>query len=399
MQSPRIAALLDDPAPDAVDRFWAEITRTGTPLIEPYADGRHLVTFLWRGEATAVRAWFNIDIPLVRLPGTDLWHGSGVFPSDLRTIYCLVHDGAEQVPQSRTDTYPATIDQANPRVFHLPADPDDPTDADTWCSVLELPDAPPVTWTGLRPHTPAGRLDDRTLPSLALRTNVRVTAYLPPGIDPAGLPVLVVFDGYPAQTMMRIPTVLDNLIAGHRIPPMAALFVRGRDEHRNRDLTPGRPMERLVADELLPWAQKTWRIGSPGGNLIAGMSRGGLVAAHLGLRRPDLFQAAIAHSGSFWWPSPDAGTPARLVREVARTSPSNVHFFLDVGFLETMTGPGGAPSQLTACRRMRDALTDRGFRVTYQEFQGGHDYVNWRDNFAGALIATTASAVGSPRAG
>jgi enterochelin esterase family protein len=56
--------------------------------------------------------------------------------------------------------------------------------------------------------------------------------------------------------------------------------------------------------------------------------------------------------------------------------------------METTPGANGAPPQLTVCRQMRDALRARGCAVTYGEFSGGHDYVNWRRNFAGALIAT-----------
>ncbi|MBW6439286.1 DUF3327 domain-containing protein [Actinoplanes hulinensis] len=389
MLSPRIAALLEDSTPEAVDRFWAEITVTGTPLVEPYDEGRNLVTFLWRGEATAIRAWFNIDVPLTRVPGTDLWHGSAVYPSDLRTIYCLVHDDTERVPHLPTTSGPTLIDPGNPKIFHLPADPADPTDCDAWASILELPDAPPAMWTSPRPGTPAGLLHTDTFTSTVRGTDVRVTAYLPPGADPAGLPVIVVFDGYAGQTMMRIPAILDNLISAGRIAPTAALFVHGCDENRNKDLTPGRPIEQLVVDELLPWARDTWKIGSPGGgNVVAGMSRGGLIAAFLALRRPDLFRAAIAHSGSFWWPSPDAGEPGHLIRDVAHATPADVRFYLDVGLLETMQGPDGAPSQLAACRSMRTALLDRGFPLTYREFTGGHDYVNWQHNFADAILAT-----------
>jgi len=391
MLSPRISALRTDPAPDAIDRFWAEVIATGTPLIEPYDDGRYLVTFLWRGEAENIRAWWNIDVPLTRMPGTDLWYGSEVFPSALRTIYCLVHDESRQMPRTRAETHPALLDPGNPHTLYFPADPEDPTDRAAWGSVLELPGAPRSAWTHVRAGTPAGRLETSAFASAELGDDMRVTAYLPPGIDPAGLPVVVVFDGYLGQTTMRIPVVLDNLIAGGRIAPMAALFVRGRDEHRDRNLTPGTPIERFVAGELLPWARDIWKVGSPDGdNAVAGMSRGGLIAAYLGLRRPDLFRSVIAHSGSFWWPSPDAGEPGRLIRDAAGTAPSDVRFFLDVGLMETMDGPGGAPSQLTACRDLREALRARGFHVTYQEFPGGHDYVNWQHNFPDALIATRA---------
>ena len=73
MQSPRITRLLADPSPRAVDAFWREVTTTGTPMVEPWDDDCVLVTFLWRGAATSTRAWWGVDVPLSRVPGTDLW--------------------------------------------------------------------------------------------------------------------------------------------------------------------------------------------------------------------------------------------------------------------------------------------------------------------------------------
>ena len=42
-------------------------------------------------------------------------------------------------------------------------------------------------------------------------------------------------------------------------------------------------------------------------------------------------------------------------------------------------------SQLAANRRMRDALVDRGHRVSYQEFDGGHDITGWRADLPESL--------------
>jgi enterochelin esterase family protein len=64
-----------------------------------------------------------------------------------------------------------------------------------------------------------------------------------------------------------------------------------------------------------------------------------------------------------------------------------VRFYLDVGTREQMIGPGGAPSQIEVNRAMRDALASRGYAVSYAEFPGAHDYVNWRRTFADGLLA------------
>jgi enterochelin esterase family protein len=89
------------------------------------------------------------------------------------------------------------------------------------------------------------------------------------------VPILVVFDGHLAQEILRIPTVLDNLIHAGRIPPTAALFVHTFDDRRNRDLAPAPALADFVTEELLPWAHARWQIGSPdGANLITGVTGG-----------------------------------------------------------------------------------------------------------------------------
>jgi enterochelin esterase family protein len=388
-----LAALIADPDPDAVERFWAEVTATGTPMIEPRGDGTALVTFLWRGQADSTRAWWNLDVPLARLDGTDLWYGSEVFPDDLLTVYCLQHDGAQTFPHDTGGTGGSHIDAGNPRRVHFPGDPHDPGDLDTWLSVLELPHAPADRWSSTRPGVTPGQLSTGSLPG----TGHTVTAYRPAASPAAGLPTLVMFDGYLAQTTLRVPTILDNLIAAGRIPPMTALLVHNTAASRETDLSPLPPMEAFVVGELLPWARATWQVGSAtGDHLIAGSSRGGLVAAYLGLRRPDVFSAVIAQSGSFWWPHPDEGEPGALIRDTARYPAAGVRFYLDVGSMETAPGPGGAPAQVTVCRQMRDTLRAHGHQVTYTEFTGGHDYVNWRRTFADGLIALHSTPTPSP---
>ncbi|GAB2607123.1 hypothetical protein Aab01nite_02460 [Paractinoplanes abujensis] len=382
MRSPRLAGLLEATGRPDADRLWAELTAAGTPLVEPWDDGHSLVTFLWRGAAERVRTWWNIDVALTRIPGTDIWHGSEVFPDTLRTLYALVQGDTQELPRTPGDTGPAQLDRDNPLAVHFEADPADPTDSSCWASELRLPASPRSPWTTPRPQVPAGRLS-----SDEFRAGRPVTTYLPYGVEADGLPVLVMFDGYNAQTVLRVPTILDNLIAEGRVPPMAALLVRGRDEHRLRDLTPGPALDELI-DELMPWAETTWGIGSPyGDNLVAGQSRGGLVATHLGLRRPDLFRGVIAQSASFWWPAPADGEPGRLIRDAERLAHPDVRYFLDVGRLESAPTAGEAPSQLEVVRRMRDTLRARHCHVTYAEYDGGHDYVNWRHNLPEALIA------------
>ncbi len=68
----------------AVSQFWAEIEKSGTPLVEPISgDERHsLVTFLWRAETethnVAVVGAINGAEPaknrMLHLANSDLWY-------------------------------------------------------------------------------------------------------------------------------------------------------------------------------------------------------------------------------------------------------------------------------------------------------------------------------------
>ncbi|WP_030441622.1 alpha/beta hydrolase [Actinoplanes subtropicus] len=385
MQSPRLSRLLSALTPAALAEFWAGVSG---PLVEPCDDETVLVSFLWRGQAVSTRVRWGLDLLLERAPGTDLWHVTARLPAALRTVYHLTHDDAVHPPRDASGAGPAHIDPVNPRVLHFPADPTDPDDYHTYASVLELPAAPPDPWSTPRPGVPAGTLTEAVLPGVALGSPRTVAVYRPAGTPSTGLPVLVAFDGFPARRVLRIPAVLDNLIAAGAIPPMVALFVSSVEKSREQDLTPTPPIHIFIERELMPWARETLEAGTDRrGNVIAGVSLGGLAASYVGLCAHELFGGVIAQSASFWWPNPTVAEPQWLIREVAQYPHVDVRFYLDVGVNETAAGPGGAPDQVTAVRGMRDALTGQGYDVTYAEYVGGHDYVNWRRTFADGLIA------------
>jgi enterochelin esterase-like enzyme len=146
--------------------------------------------------------------------------------------------------------------------------------------------------------------------SAVLGTERKVSIYTPPGYESNKTPMafMVVFDGDVYQSLIPTPTILDNLIAEHRIPPVVAAFVfTSGGVNRNDDLTPNMHSQDCLSGELIPFIRARFNISAnPGLNAIGGSSRGALIASYSGLCHPEIFGNAISLSGSYWW-SPGGG--------------------------------------------------------------------------------------------
>jgi enterochelin esterase-like enzyme len=409
--SPRIAALEqalaggDRTAPAA---FWAEVARTGTPLVEPRDDepAHRTVTFLWRdrhgdgaGTRRVVLLANKLTDPSVwdastlhRLPGTDVWHRSFRLRADWRATYQLAPDDG---PQSAGDEAavagpPSRWGAASARAIA------DPHNARAFPSrygsaphsIVELPDAPPQPWVAPRPGVPRGTLSAHRLTSSILGNERDVWLYVP-AARPAPADVLVLLDGEDWATRLPAATILDNLIDAGRIPPTVAVMASTVDNAtRWRELACHPPFLDFLADELLPWAAERHPISpDPARTTLAGRSLGGLTALFAALERPGRFGRVLSQSASLWWPSEtefDAGAGQLVDAFAAVGGPpadggSATRFHLEVGLQEW--------ALLARHRHLRDVLAAQGRDVSYVEYHGGHDALCWQGGLADGLIA------------
>jgi enterochelin esterase-like enzyme len=391
--SPRLIALASqvrggDAA--AVGRFWEETAKQGTPLVEPVPADPSLarVTFLWRGDART-RGVFLLgslsgEALLARLDGTDVWFRSYTVRRDARFTYRLApfRGPAPKAPGKIRET--ATVDPLNPH-RHPPTGP-------PLLSVAEMPDAPAQPWIARRPGTPAGVVKDGvTLQSAILKGGRPVAVYTPPGYAPgaeSAYPLLIVFDGSAYRDLIPLPVILDNLIAAGRIPPVVAVLVgRLEAEERENDLSCSGSFSRFVAEELLPWARKGYRVTSePAGVVLAGSSLGGLAAACAALERPDLFGNVLSQSGAFWW-KPEGDSRFEWVnRQLAARPRLPLRFYLDVGSLEARRRVGNGIDLSGANHRLAETLRAKGYDVLFAEYAGGHGYANWQGTVSDGLV-------------
>lgn len=246
------------------------------------------------------------------------------------------------------------------------------------------------SWDEVKVGTPKGTVFSYRFTSNLLKNRRDIWVYVPPSYHKQNqpYPLLVVFDGEAYNgDLIPGPTILDNLIAAGEIPPLVTLFISsiGQDE-RNRELPCYAPFVDSLVNELLPWLHKNYRVTSdPSYTIVGGSSYGGLAAAYAALRYPERFGNVLSQSGAYWW-QPSQKAKPWLIQQFATRSMLPIHFYLDVGDKETEKWEDGC-NMITINRQFRDVLLNKGYQVTYQEFEGDHDYDCWRKTFATGLIA------------
>lgn len=391
--SPRLAALrkeLETGNRAALENFWQEVTRQGAPLVERVkGESRYVwLTFLWRAkeETKNVVIWSDLGnwqnlatLQMTRLADTDLWYKTYRVRDDARFAYRLsVNDsllpfGTEARAKQPTKFQP---DPLNPRQYDF--------FKPTIYSVVELPAAPSLKWITRAPDVPksqGGRIDK--FPSKILNNERRVWIYTPPGYKPEGKPyhLLILFDGSGYVSLIPAPAVLDNLLAKGLIPPTVAVLVdSGGGEARERELTCSPQFAEFITKELLPWVRQQYNVTSdPSQTVVGGASFGGLAAACVAMKYPEIFGNVLAQSGSFWWKPESEEEYEWLTRQFVAGPKLPIRFYLQIGLLENLSvARPDSPTNLIASRHLRDVLQAKGYEVRLQEINGGHDFFNWQ---------------------
>jgi enterochelin esterase family protein len=232
-------------------------------------------------------------------------------------------------------------------------------------------------------------LEDAKIKSAILNNERRAWVYTPPGYVRDGKPcgLIVMFDGPLYSFLIPTPTILDNLLAKSRMPPMVALILDNPTIHsRETEFACYEPYAEFIAKEAIPWVRSNYNITTdPSQTVVSGASFGGLAATFIGLRHPEIFGNVLSQSGSFWWKPNNENEPEWLTRQFVAGKKLPLRFYLAVGLFETGPSPHGAPDMVAVNRHMRDVLKAKGYDVGYSECYCGHDYLNWRATLPEAL--------------
>ena len=183
--------------------------------------------------------------------------------------------------------------------------------------------------------------------------------------------------GY-AGNNVRVPVVLDNLIARRDVPPMIAIFIDpGRDAgavrsgaeslraHLRVRLADAAVRE-LPDRRAVPEVAKTYNLSKdPNDHGIAGLSTGGVGAFVAAWNRPDQFRRVITWVGSFG----NFRGADRLPGLIRRTEPRPIRVFMQTGRQDLVNYAG---SWYLENPRMAAALEFAGNDVKIELGEDGH---------------------------
>lgn len=381
--------------------FWQTIKKEGTPLVEAGPDGNYILTFLQQGAKRNARLLGGPSSEhdwLKRLGNSDIWFKSYRVPSSTILSYRIAPDVPDipGTPRERKMALLATInaDPFNKNTIKIGPDADAQT-----VSTVQLPDAPSTEWVKDNPAVKKGSLTKHRFKSDILGNERDITLYQSSGFDPNNPDnvLLFVFDGSAYTYRVPTPSILDNLIAGEKIPSVMAVFVSNANQKSRGVELPGNPdFAKFMATELSPWVKKHTGIKTKAENtILAGSSYGGLASTLIAYEYPEIFGNVLSLSGSYWW-SPKGTTPenANYVAHLFATSPKKpLKFYMSAGIYEATRASGHGI--LENVRHLRDTLVAKGNRVTHKEYAGGHDYLVWRISIAEGLISLVGNKSGN----
>jgi len=404
--SPRLAALrnrIKSGDRDALDNFWKEIQQSGAPIVEPVGgnDRDVLVTILWRAREETRNVFVfrvgEVNQPMMRLLDTDLWYKTFQFQKGARFIYQLATNLPDPKEWGGVIRFANAMrnDPLNPLQYVERANEFNPYEVGTF-SALELPSAKPQVWTVVQPKVPTGRVQRDKFVSKLLDNERPIWIYTPHDYSadkkPYGL--LVLSDGGLYVNTAHVATTLDNLIAAGVIPPLVAVMVD--NPNRWRELSCNSAYADFLAQEIVPWARANYHATDrPEQTIIGGSSLGGLQAAFVGLKHPEVFGNVLSQSGDFRWKPDGEKEWEWLNRQFAASPRLPLRFSFEAGLLEgtwwwrslPQRDPIPQPPLLMANRNLRDTLISKGYPVHYTEYNGNHGLLNWRGTLASHLIA------------
>ena len=338
------------------------------PIIE---DDRWAL-FVYRGEATDLALRGNMlevreELPMHRVPGTDLFYASFEFEADARINYQFIRDLEERIP-----------DPANPRRS-------DSIVYSGQVSQLLMPRAEEPSKLPETPSDARGHIESFTLESEQVLVGAKtwggpreISVYLPVGYDSTAetrYPTIYFLYGQQMLEQGALAARLDALI-GSRMRPVIGVFVSvisAYEYARSQRIVHGDMLVRQVVPAIDD------RYLTLNDRAIVGVDEGAYAALETALRHRQAFGKVSAQS---ILPIGNGGD--ELLSRVAEAAVAPLEIYLDWGRYDQRDSRDGTDVAAYS-RRLRAALEQHGHRALGREWNDGSDLVFWVSRLEGAL--------------
>lgn len=391
------AKKLQQHLPLAEAHFWNIIEEKGTPLIEKSkTKGHALLTFLYKGkpETKNVRvlgAPYDGHVHLSRLPDSNIWFKTYNIPQTSRFSYRIAPNVPQLAETNWKEQRRAVLATTQPDPLSHSALFSQNDELFGAASTITLAKAPSDNATQAM-NNPQGNVSDYSFTSQMLKNTRKISIYQPNNIYSISnnAPLLILFDGDAYLSKVPTPTILDNLIAAGKVPPMRAVFINTPvPSMREKELTPNQTFADFMANELIPWLCQQHNVCPAAKNtILSGSSYGGLSSMYIAFRHPEKFGKVLSQSGSFWWapgvPKGPATQPHHwLADQISTAEKKPIDIYMNAGVFETKPVFSNI---LETNRYLYKILENKGYQVDFVEVASGHDYFSWRVMLADGLI-------------
>lgn len=375
----------------ALQKIWNDIENKGTPLIEEIEENSEnsLVTFIYRAEGEVENVVFIPPVgmdklqenKMERLLETDLWYISYKMRNDIHfSYYFSPNDPLDDDWEKRGDRIVHDRYNKNRIIFK-----GEDGKKDNIRSHVTMPKAEEYFWPRENKDVSKGSMHEHQLKSENLEKERKVRVYTPYGYseEKEAYKFIVLTDGDEYINVLLAANVFDNLIAANKIPPIVAIFIDST-EKRSEELKCNDKFGDVIVKDLLSLIKANYNISNkPEDAIIGGLSLGGLTAAYLGLKHSEVFENVISQSGSFWYKpeSYEGNDDCWLGTQFEAIDKLPLRFYLNIGVLEHKERMIGTNVKL------RDTLIEKGYKVDFETFKSGHDYLSWGETLAHGLIS------------
>lgn len=226
----------------------------------------------------------------------------------------------------------------------------------------------------------------------ALHKMTSIMVLLPEG-KPGPWPVLYLLHGLSDDhTAWQRWTSIERYVRD--LPLMVVMPNGERGWYTDSVSNPNAAFETLITRDLICFVDRTFHtVPTREGRVVAGLSMGGYGALKLALKHPDLFCAAVSHSGA-----------VEIASHVSSENPEALSIFgasaaggtEDVFALAKNSDPDTRPAVRFDCgtddfliehnRRLHTHLDDIAYPHEYVEHPGAHDWRYWDDHIQETIV-------------